>query len=189
MSGARMLEEDVDHELLLSKLQGRGTAFEHLNLSYLGLGDRVLARAAAVMRQSPAFANIKQVWLGSNQLSSIGDLPLPSGLKGIWLFSNRLDSHAAFHVLQRLCTCCPEIQFVHMVRVRRAPAARRLIARQENNAFSPEDIVALLASRGYLNLPPQLLPSCRSNSIGDAGDYIQFVLFMRQVRLPPFTLT
>jgi hypothetical protein len=56
---------------------------------------------------------------------------------------------------------------------------------QENNPFSPEDLAALLASRGYSNLPPQLLPSCRSNSIGDPGDYIQFVLYMRQVLSQP----
>ena len=33
-------------------------------------------------------------------------------------------------------------------------------------------------------MPPQLVPSCRSNSIGDPGDYIQFVLYMRQVLSP-----
>jgi hypothetical protein len=115
MSAGHLLEEDVDSELILSKLQGRGTSFEHLNLSYLSLGDQVLSRVAAVMRQSSAFANLKQIWLGSNQLSSIGDLQLPSALKGIWLFSNRLDSIAALDVLLRLCRHCPEVQFVHMV--------------------------------------------------------------------------
>lgn len=58
------------------------------------------------------------------------------------------------------------------------------IVEQENNAFSPEDLADLLANRGYTNMPPQLVPSCRSNSIGDPGDYIQFVFYMRQVLSP-----
>ena len=115
MSTGCLLEEEVDADWLLSKLQGRGTASEHLNLSYLGLGDHVLARVAAVMRQSSSFANLKQLWLGSNQLSSIGNMQLPSCLTGLWLFSNRLSSHAALDVLLRLCRHCSEIQFVHMV--------------------------------------------------------------------------
>ncbi len=114
-AGHRLLEEEVDSELLLSKMQGRGTAYEHLNLSYLSLGDQLLHRVATVMRQSSAFANVKQIWLGSNHLTSIGDLLLPPCLKGLWLFSNRFDSHAALDVLLRLCRFCPEIQFVHMV--------------------------------------------------------------------------
>ncbi len=189
MSAGCLLEEEIDAELLLSKLQGRGTASEHLNLSYLGLSDQMLARVAAVMRQSSAFANLKQIWLGSNQLSSIGDMQLPSCLTGIWLFSNRLNSHAALDVLLRLCRSCPEIQFVHMVRARNNlnPKPFSLLPHlieQENNAFTPEDLAALLASRGYTNLPPQLVSSCRSNSVGDPGDYVQFVLFMRQVLFP-----
>jgi len=115
------MEEEVDVELLLTKMQGRGTDMEHLNLSYLSLSNQVFSRVTAVMRQSAAFANVKQIWLGSNHLSSIGDLQLPSCLKGIWLFSNRFDSHAALDVLLRLCKHCPEIQFVHMVRT--APLA------------------------------------------------------------------
>jgi hypothetical protein len=121
MAAGRLLEEEIDAELLLSKLQGRGTASEHLNLSYLGLTDHVLARVAAVMRQSSAFANLKQIWLGSNQLSCIGDMQLPSCLTGIWLFSNRLNSHSALDLLQRLCRSCLEIQFVHMVCACAAP--------------------------------------------------------------------
>ena len=99
MSGGRVLEEEIDSELLLSKLQGQGSALEHVNLSYLGLDDAALARVAAVMRSSSAFANVKQIWLGSNRLSSLGDLPLPPCLKGLWLFSNLLNSHAALDVL------------------------------------------------------------------------------------------
>jgi hypothetical protein len=115
MSTLQLLEEDIDSQLLLSKVEGRGTALEHLNLSYLGLSDRQLSRVALVMRQSPDFANLKQLWLGSNQLSCLGDLPLPPGLNGIWLFSNRFSAHAALDVLLRLCRCCPGIQFVHLV--------------------------------------------------------------------------
>ena len=154
MSAAGLLEEEVDADLLVSKLHARGSASEHLNLSYLGIIDQVLARVAAVMRQSSAFTSIKQIWLGSNQLSSLGDMQLPSCLKGIWLFSNRFDSHAALDVLQRLSRYCPEIQFVHMVSTTIVSAAP-----QRMTSWSRKITPSLLRI-WLIFLPAEATPTC-----------------------------